>query len=174
MRRDIRPEWLLRLAKELGGEVAGQGQPRNTNLRRAVSTAYYAVFHGISLATARSALPNAQSDEIFGVARHVSHTSIRQVAAYVTGDRPPKHLDTIVFRLRTHVDLSAVAATFIELQEQREEADYNHLADFSRPAVLTLTTRAERAIQSIDQHMTTDEFRAFFGLIALRTSIGRS
>lgn len=66
---------------------------------------------------------------IYGLVRHVSHTAIKQVAAYLAGQRPPKHLDPIVDRLRTNASLSSVAGTFVELQEQREDADYNHLAD---------------------------------------------
>lgn len=40
MKREIKPLWLIRLARELGGVEASRGQPRNTDLRRAVSTAY--------------------------------------------------------------------------------------------------------------------------------------
>src|SRR5712692_884949 len=64
MQRPIKPEWLLRLARELAGERAGQGQPRNTNLRRATSSAYYALFHGIALAVADEALPSASDNEL--------------------------------------------------------------------------------------------------------------
>jgi len=174
MQRDIRPVWLIRLAEELGGVGATQGQPRNTDLRRSVSTGYYAVFHCLALATAGAALPNATLEEVFGLARHVSHSSIKQVAAYVAGNQPPKHLDSVVGRLRSNSAVSSVAATFVDLQEQREEADYNHLADFTRPGTLALVARAKRAVKSTDQGGASDDFQAFFGLIALRTSIGRA
>lgn len=174
MQRDIRPAWLIRLAGELGGRDAGQGQPRNTNLRRSASTAYCALFHRLTLSTARSVLPNTEDQEIHGLARHVSHSALKQVSSYVAGQTPPKHLDAVVDRLRLNHEVSALAATFVELQEQREDADYNHLADFTRPGVLGLVDRAKKAIELIDEHAQSDDFQAFFGLIALRTSIGRS
>lgn len=170
MQRDIRPDWLLRLAEDLGGVDAGQGQPRNTNLRRGVSTGYYAIFHCIAIETARSALPNADEVETFGLARHVSHQSIKQVAGYVVGDQPPKHLNAVIDRLRANNDLTSVATTFRDLQEQREEADYNHLADFTRPGTLALVARSRRAMALVDRGRNTDDFQAFFGIIALRTS----
>jgi len=173
MQRDIRPAWLIRLAEELGGVGAGPGQPRNTNLRRSVSTAYYALFHRLTLATARCGLPNAADGEIYGLARHISHAAIKQVCSYVAGDKPPRHLDTIVDRLRLNADLFAIANSFVDLQEQREDADYDHLADFTKPDVLALVARAKSAIEFIDQDVDANDLRAFFGLIALRTSIGR-
>lgn len=172
MQRDIRPAWLVRLAEELGGLGAGRGQPRNTNLRCAVSTAYYAVFHRISLATARSALPNAEDKEIFGLARHISHGAIKQVCAYVAGKMPPAHLESTLARLRGNEDLSAVASTFIELQQQREDADYNHLADFTRGGVLGMVGRARRAVDLVDEIEATDDCQAFLGLVGLRASVG--
>jgi hypothetical protein len=44
MQRPIKPEWLLRQADDLAGRVAGVGQPRNADLRRATSAAYYALY----------------------------------------------------------------------------------------------------------------------------------
>ncbi|MBI2706402.1 MAG: hypothetical protein HYX32_14110 [Actinobacteria bacterium] len=152
MQREIRPAWLVRLAEELGGVGAGQGQPRNTS----------------------GAVPNGSDAEIYGLARHVSHSSIKQVCSYVSGDNPPKHLGSVVDRLRLNADLSAVANAFVELQQQREEADYNHLADFTRPGVLALVARSMRAIELVDQNAGSDDFRAFLGLITLRTSIGQT
>lgn len=118
MQRDIRPDWLLRLADELGGRGAGRGQPRTTNLGRAVSSASYAGFHCLALSTARSALLDANQHEVFGVARHVSHAAIRQVTSCISGETPPKHLDGIADRLRQDEAVTSVAGTFLELSEQ--------------------------------------------------------
>lgn len=82
MQRDIRPTWLIRLAEELGGSGAMQGQPRNTSLRRSVSTAYYALFHRIALGTARTVVPSATAEEVSGLARYITHKAIKHVAAH--------------------------------------------------------------------------------------------
>lgn len=173
MRRPIKPKWLLRLARELAGVDAGQGQPRNTNLRRAASTAYYSLFHAIALATAGEALPGASSPEQFGYARYVTHTAVRQVCAWISGDPPPQHLAPTVSRLRQSVALSAVASAFIAVHGGREEADYDHDADITRPGTLALVRRAESAVDTLDANAQHDDFRAFFGLIALQTSVRR-
>jgi hypothetical protein len=47
---------LLRLARETAGEGTRRGQ-RTTNLRRATSDAYYALFHAIAIAVANETLP---------------------------------------------------------------------------------------------------------------------
>jgi hypothetical protein len=173
VRRPIRPTWLLRLAAELAGEGAGQGQPRNTNLRRATSSAYYALFHAIGLAVASGELPNASEAERHGYARYVTHTAVKQVCNWISGETPPLHLRDIVDRLRSNQQLSAVASAFVALQEQRDAADYDHQADFTRPATLGYLGRARRAVALIESESATNDFRAFYGLIALQTSIRR-
>jgi len=171
MRRAIRPSWLLRLARELAGEGAGQGQPRNTNLRRAVSTSYYALFHAVALGVAAEALPGAPTTEHYAYARYVNHTAIKQVCAWISGDPPPQHLAATVVRLRQNAALSDVSSAFNALQLGREEADYNHDADITRPGTLGLVGRSASAVSAVDANASTDDFRAFFGLIALQTSI---
>ncbi len=169
MQRPIRPRWLIRLARELSGR--GRGQPRNANLRCAVSRAYYALFHALALATTAHALPGGTDEEIWRAARHVSHESIKRVAAWVAGDTPPKNLDTVVGRLRADADVSAVATAFTALNEQRERADYDHEADFDRPGTRGLVEQAARAISLLRRDGRSDEMRSFLGLIILRVNI---
>jgi hypothetical protein len=173
MQRPIKPEWLIRLARELAGEGAGQGQPRNTNLRRATSSAYYGLFHTITLAISGEALPNASADEPYGYARYVNHTAVKEVCEWISGNQPPEHLKNVINRLRNNGSLSAVASAFVALHEQREAADYDHLADFTRPGTLALVGRSESARAAIEATANDDDFRAFFGLIGLQTNIRR-
>jgi hypothetical protein len=170
MRRPIKPEWLLRLARELAGEGAGQGQPRNTNLRRATSDAYYALFHAIAVAVANETLPNASAAEHHAFSRYVSHTAIKRVCEWVSGATPPLHLQTVVNRLRANRSLSAIASTFVALHEQREAADYDHNADFTRPGTLGYVRRADQAVAAIHASTVDDDFRAVYGLITLQTT----
>jgi hypothetical protein len=136
MRRPIKPEWLLRLARETAGEGAGRGQPRTANLRRATSDAYYALFHALALAVASEALPNASAAEQYAFSRYVRHTAIKKVSEWVSGFPPPFYLQTPVARLRASRSLSVVVSAFVRLHEQREAADYDHDADFTRPGTL--------------------------------------
>lgn len=171
MRRPIRPTWLLRLAHELVQGAGGRGQPRNTDLRRAVSTAYYAVFHSLALAVVRQALPGATEAEIYGAVRNVSHTAIKQACGYVGGDRPPQSLDALVARLRGNRSLTAVVQTFLDLQDQREKADYDHDADFTRPSAAAMVLRANGAVDLLGRQANNSDFQSFFGLVTLRIRV---
>lgn len=169
MQRPIRPRWLIRLALELSGR--GRGQPRNTNLRRATSTAYYALFHEIALSTASHALPGSTAAELQRATRHMTHTSIKTVAAWIAGETPPKHLQTVVARLRANADLTSVASAFADLHEQRERADYDHEAGFTRTGTRALVEQAARSITLLRSNRADDDFNSFLGLVVLRTTI---
>ncbi len=110
MQRPIRPRWLLRQAVELVG--AGQGQPPNADLRRAASSAYYALFHAISLETVRVALPDASEEELLRATRLIAHASVRGICGYVSGNQPPMHVASIVQRLRNNTPVTTVASDF--------------------------------------------------------------
>ncbi len=171
MQRPIRPAWLLRLAHDLVPEHAGQGQPRNTDLRTAISRAYYALFHSITRAAAEHALPGASEEEKNAFTRHVGHTAIKQVCGWINGGDHPAAVAATVARLRQNSNVSDVAATFIALHQAREEADYDHDADITRPTTLGLIQRSEAAVQIVEADAGTDEFRSFLGLLSLKMSV---
>ena len=52
----MNPHDLIRMARQLasGDLGSGRGRPRQAELRRAVSTAYYAMFHALALTAAPS------------------------------------------------------------------------------------------------------------------------
>lgn len=161
MKRPIRPEWLLRQARELAG--SGVGQPRHTNLRRATSAAYYALFHELTLSVVGHLLPGSSDDEKRKAARRVSHASIKSAADWIAGDTPPKHLDVVVLRLRRNRDLTDVAQAFKELQDERERADYDHEADLTRPGTHARIEQAARAVALLRQNQGAEEFSSFLG-----------
>ena len=171
MKRPIRPAWLLRLAHELAPEQVGQGQPRNTDLRRAISIAYYALFHSITRAAAEHALPGAPESEQNAFTRHVGHTAIKQVCGWIDGGDPPQAVSATVTRLRQSANVSDVAATFRALHEAREGADYDHDADITRPTTLGLIQRAEKAVEIVEADAATDDFQSLLGLLSLKMTI---
>lgn len=94
----IEPDKLLDAANLLAPPVKGRGRPPYTAHRRAVSTAYYAVFHAVSGRVAETVFPSA--DEAFRrrVRRWIGHGDIRSIADYVsrlqatTGGQAPTHI----------------------------------------------------------------------------------
>jgi uncharacterized protein (UPF0332 family) len=80
--------------------------------RRAVSTAYYAVFHSLAKLAATSVLPgaSAESEEYLRVYRALDHGSIKNVF----GQAP----------LREHDRMRAIGSVIVRLQSERIRADY--------------------------------------------------
>ena len=138
MQRPIRPDWLLRQANELGGRGGGQGQPRNADLRRAVSAAYYALFHEIVGRVADHLLPQHAAEDRWEVGRRVSHACIRNVCAWVTGPNgPPPSVKRSIGLIQQNQNLVDVCDGYQALYTARERADYDNAAAFSRPTTLS-------------------------------------
>lgn len=174
MERPIRPEWLLRQADELGYRRPEKGQPRNANLRRAVSAAYYALFHSLALAMAEHLLPEGSREERYALTRSVTHDAIRVVCQWVTQRGSlPSHASQVVDRAAANQDLVDVASAYVELREARHEADYDHLAAFNKPRTLNLVDLARDAVEKLALARDGDPeaFQSFVTLLALRTTV---
>jgi hypothetical protein len=127
---------MLKTANLLAGATAGQGRPSLSNLRRATSTAYYALFHQITRHGVLASIPTATEKEIAYVTRWFTHTGIRKASGWViaaASSRPPKKEDAKQVELIRRVpngvppaQLVTVAEAFVELQEARHEADYSN------------------------------------------------
>ena len=108
---------LLQQAKELVHK--NPNNPTQADLRRSVSSAYYALFH---LLIFEACLNWSNHVSRPGLARMFDHGVMKKVSKRVTdvsrmpyaGEDP-----TIVDKLRSFAGL------FVQLQEQRHEADYN-------------------------------------------------
>lgn len=113
----------MRQADELGYRHGGPGQPRNSNLRRAVSAAYYALFHAIGWAMAAQLLPDGSESEHARLTRSLDHDALRKVCGWVAkGDTPPQAVADLVDAVRTEVVVVDLADAFLELREKRHAA----------------------------------------------------
>ena len=85
MKRDIRPDELIELAYLLAGHGAGPGRPRTVRLRRAISSAYYALFHElVDWATWKAVREDDSRDvERWMMARWYQHADVRRVCDWV-------------------------------------------------------------------------------------------
>lgn len=176
----IEPDKLLDAAGLLAPARTGRGRPPYTAHRRAVSTAYYAVFHSIGGRVVETVFPSA--DEAFRrrVRRWIGHADIRNVARWVSqlhgsiGGAPPPHIVALLSPVggATHVDVDTVAIAdgFLELNEKREQADYDHDAVFTRPDTLGHIALARQVIRIIGS-ANSDEALRFFGLVAMQAKI---
>lgn len=108
---------------------SGRGAPRQTDLRRAVSTAYYALFHEFCKQVADAFVGYRSDDAWVLFYRSLDHGSVRNRCRELLKDRalPP--------------GLAAAAAAFQGLQAMRHSCDYDPFFRISR-------TEAQRAIAS--------------------------
>ena len=129
---------LIQTARRLA--ESGAAQPTQADLRRAVSTAYYALFHCLAAAAA-DLLTGARPDspEWRQVYRALEHGKARSACQQQGGMR------TFPVEIRDFAD------TFIDLQQARQQADYAHEGEYSEPDVLATINEAENAISKFEQ-----------------------
>lgn len=146
----------------------GAGRPNAMTLRRAVSTAYYAVFHDLCRRTAEHVLPNGHARAQLALARTIRHGELKTCCGWIAQNvaKPGDSLDALVDALRQCAPLVNAAGVFYELQEKRHAADYDHFASFDKRAALATVREAEGVIDVIDGLSPADR-DAFLGLLAL-------
>lgn len=126
---------LLTTARRLAR--ASPSKPRQADLRRAVSTAYYALFH---------ALAKECADRFVGTSSRRSPDAWTQ--AYRAVDHgPAKNACGEAGNLGFHVNIIRFANAFTSLQEERHRADYDPDTRYSRADVLVLVANAEHAMK---------------------------
>lgn len=139
---------LIEIARHLIGE--GRGRPRQADLRRAVSTAYYALFHAIAR-DAADLFVGAGSDRVSRVWKQV-YRALEHGAAK-TGCKEVRNLPF-------PAEIRACADAFVTLQEARHKADYDPDYRLTRNEALTLLGTAKRAIEKLKRADRTNR-RAF-------------
>src|SRR5688500_10448755 len=97
-------------------------RPKQVNLRRAVSSAYYALFH--LLTSESAALYAAEFALAARIGRTHNHGDMRKVSAQFGGNKLPRAIQPSG-AYTTPPDLKVVADAFVRLQQLRHEADYD-------------------------------------------------
>jgi len=121
-------------------------RPRQASLRRAISSAYYALFHLLVRET--TLILAADSFLRARVARAFEHADMKNASKAFAAVNPTQNqLDALTGGLPIPAAVQHVAAVVIELQEARHEADYNTAKTFTRVEVNNLVTRVEQAFQ---------------------------
>lgn len=117
----IDPNQLLDVAAELA-RTPHRGAPRQANLRRSVSTAYYALFHCmVGAATDLLAGVNARGTRRhLAIYRSFEHGRMADVCQKVSKGNICNEAD-----VRFNIGIQECAAAFVELQEARHVADYD-------------------------------------------------
>jgi len=122
--------------------------PSQANLRRAVSSAYYAVFHLFSAEVAAQIVPVGPSGLRERTQRALNHNSMYKAAesfslCSLAGTRPRNLPMDIDLPGPVSAELISVAKGFKRLQEERHAADYDVSKPFDRTRTLVLVATAE-------------------------------
>lgn len=92
----------------------------------------------------------------------------------ITGGSPPSHIQALLAPAGGLVQVAAdaviIADGFLELNDKREQADYDHEAVFTRPDTRGQIALARRVVDVVDQSQSP-EAKRFFGLIAMQAQI---
>ena len=138
---------LLSQARHLAGKEPRR--PKQASLRRAVSAAYYSLFHLLVADAASSMLRGKPASGIRPVfQRAFAHAHMKRVARSFAGGTVSDAWKGPMGGASVSEDLRQVASAFVNLQEARHKADYDLGRPFSRREARDLIEDAERAAGS--------------------------
>lgn len=142
------------------------GPPRQVDVRRAISAAYYAVFHHILTAGADSfvGVTKRGAPHYTLLYRSVDHRSLRELCTEARKQKPSSRYQQYAPADGFGADIKVFSTALIDLQEQRHAADYE-------PSILVRTSDAKLAIDKARtaiqrfRHAGIDEQKSFLTLL---------
>ena len=143
----INPQELIDTCHKLVPTVPAR-PPSQADMRRAISTAYYALFHTLAVSNAELIAGQPQSN--------MSSYAWERVYRRLDHGRAQNNLRA-VFNLMSQSGEN-FARTFIDLQDQRQDADYNPNARVTRSDTINIIAQAQTAIRDFAQ-LTHEERR---------------
>lgn len=125
-----------------------RSRPKQASLRRAISTAYYSLFHLLLEEAAKRIVTDANLRCL--VARAFSHSEMGKAAkCFASGGDLPAHVQA-AFAGTIPVEIRQVAKALVDLQQARHDADYNLLKTFTRQDTLDHIATAQAAFAAWD------------------------
>ena len=150
----MNPHGLMEVARAL--VESGHAPPTQARLRRAVSTAYYALFHCLATSAADLFIGTVRNPAWHRTYRALEHGRARSGCRQVQALR------------EFPVEVRDFAEAFVALQEARQEADYAlDTPAYEQSDVLGSIASAELAIRQFEQ-AAMDARRAFAAHVLFR------
>jgi uncharacterized protein (UPF0332 family) len=138
---------LLEQARHLAGRETKK--PRQASLRRSISASYYALFHLLTAEAVARVAPRNPVGLRPQMRRAFAHGEMKSVCrSFAQGgvnNIPEATRHLISGTIDSEIQL--LAGLFVQLQEDRHRADYDHFASFTRAEALQTVENAERAFQ---------------------------
>ena len=133
-------------------DAGGRGRPRQANLRRAVSTAYYAMFHCLAAICADLLVGGEGSER--------SEPAWRQVYRALEHGAARQRCNRSAMIRKFPAEIQDFAEKFVLMQRRRHQADYDPEARYDKDAVLQDIIVAAETIAKLRQVPVKDR-RAF-------------
>ena len=160
----MKPADFIATARDLV-QVSGRGRPRETNLRRAVSTTYYALFHALATCCA----------DMFvgGQGANRSQAAWRQAYRALQHGDVRKRCERQAIIKEFPTEIRIFAHLFVLMQIERHRADYDPEVIVSKDEVLQYIAEAERRLSRFIKAPAKDR-RAFavYVLFPIRKRLG--
>ncbi len=160
----MNPRDLIRIARQLASGVmdGNRGRPRQTELCRAVSAAYYALFHTLALSGANSLAGSSSTSR--------NQPAWRQTYRALEHGRARNQCANQSAMGSFPAEIQDFGRLFVRLQSQRHSADYDPYARFSRANVMRLIEATGEAIARFENAAAVDRRSfAIHVLLRLRT-----
>ena len=162
---------LIGAARPLLGEN-NKGAPNQTRLGRAVSTAYYALFHGVTRSASDSFVgaKHRQSPRYETVYRGLEHRRMKEGCAAVNKPTLGAKVSKALGAANASQEIRDVANAFVKLQKRRHWADYSPAGKITRTQARDLVDLAAFAIGQLAA-ANTEERRNFLAYLMLAVRV---
>ena len=162
----IDPAALIRHARRI---IEVLPEPEDTEYRRAVSAAYFALFHAVTLRAVELLVPGDAPRQRYERVRDFEHAALRGVAQWASdAGTPPRSVASDAALARRDARVRMVARALLRLNAERQRADYDHFARFTEPHTTPLIDIAEEAVATVTAPAfgASDGGRAFLWMLA--------
>ena len=126
------PHALLRHARR---RIAAPPEPAETEYRRAVSDAYYAIYHAVTALAAPLLASSDDPADAWRQVRRFRHWHVRDAADAMKGSADAR--------------VRMVARAILELHGRRMDADYDYFSEFTRTQADDLIAVAAQAVEAV-------------------------
>jgi hypothetical protein len=174
----LRPDRLLDHARQLARRGTDTASPRTVHARRAVSAAYYALFHRVTINLARRTSTGLPESVGWALCRTFSLAMLKEATDLMTrrpdelrrSTRPTLTTELVDRALGDH-SMAIFARGFGPLQQARHDADYDHTTVIDRTAAERWVQSAEALVGIVEGVYEEPAWQAFTTLVLLKTSL---
>lgn len=151
------------------------GPPRQVDVRRAISAAYYGVFHHVLTKAADEfvGVVNRATRNYAVVYRSISHTALSKMCQDIQKSTLPSKLAKVAPIDGFGTDIVAFAEFFPELQDKRHSADYDPFIRVKTADAKLALSSARSAVSHFDRAEPTQR-KAFLTILVFQYGASRS